>query len=336
MDNVMSTLELCADTPYINDMIQAYLFACCTILLEMLIGLPFSIYDTFVIEEKYGFNKTTTGTFIKDQIKKLILMLIMFAIILPALLWTIEKAGDVLIPALAGGCILVVILTNLIIPTVILPIFFNFSDLEDDELKEKIYSEAEKTKIDVSEIKVIDGSQRSSHSNAFVAGLCGARKVVLFDTLLEDHSEDEILAVVNHELGHVAHNHIVKRVIMMCVQLIIMFSVFSLALGNKEILLSFGFKYESNFLYLFIFQYLWIPIAFITQVFSMYIIRKAEYEADQYAVTFNHGPALKKGLISIFKRNKAPLVADPCYSALNHSHPTLVERLRAIDKAIKE
>ena len=111
-----------------------------------------------MIEEKYGFNKTTAGTFIKDEIKKLILMLIMFAIVLPSLLWIIEKTGDALIPSLAGVCILGVILVNLLIPTVILPIFFTFSDLEDEELKEKIYIEAEKTKIDVNEIRVIDGS----------------------------------------------------------------------------------------------------------------------------------------------------------------------------------
>ena len=147
-----------------------------------------------------------------------------------------------------------VILINLLIPSVILPIFFTFSDLEDSELQEKIFSEAEKTQIDVGEIKLIDGSQRSSHSNAFVAGLCGTRKVVLFDTLLEDHEEDEILSVISHELGHVAHNHIFKRVFLMSLQLIIMFSMFSLCLGNKSILLSFGFQYKSNFLYLFIFQ----------------------------------------------------------------------------------
>lgn len=169
-----------------------------------------------------------------------------------------------------------------------------------------------------------------------MSGFCGARKVVLFDTLLETHSEDEILAIVNHELGHVAHNHILKRVVMMSVQLIIMFSIFGFCLGNKQILLSFGFKFESHFLYLFLFQNLWIPVAFVTQFFSMYTIRLAEYEADAYAVSFNHGPALKKGLIEIFKINKGALTSDPLYSALNHSHPTLVERLHAIDKAIKD
>ena len=142
--------------------------------------------------------------------------------------------------------------------------FYNFSELEDEELAKKIYEEAEKTQVSVDEIRVIDGSQRSSHSNAFVSGMCGTRKVVLFDTLLNDHSEDEILAVINHELGHVAHSHIIKRVIMTCVQLIIMFTIFAFCLGNKGILRSFGFTFESHFLYLFLFQNLYIPVSFIT------------------------------------------------------------------------
>ena len=260
----------------------------------------------------------------------------MFAIVLPLLLWTIQKSGKALIPMLVCVSIAGVIVINLLIPSVILPIFFTFSQLEDNELRDKIYAEAEKTSISVDEIKLIDGSQRSSHSNAFVAGLCGTRKVVLFDTLLEDHDEDEILAIVSHELGHVAHNHIFKRVFLASFQMIIMFSMFALCLGNKEILHSFGFHYKSNFLYLFIFQYLWVPVAFITQFFVMHVIRNHEFEADNYAVQFNHGSALSRSLIQIFKKNKGALVADPIYSALNYSHPTLVERLGAIDRAIKD
>ena len=129
MDNVMATLELCSDTPYINDITQAYLFACSVILIEQILGLPFSIYDTFNIEERYGFNRMTTSTFIKDEIKKLIMLLILFAIVLPLLLFTIEKSGKALIPSLAAISIFGVILVNLLLPTVILPVFFTFSEL---------------------------------------------------------------------------------------------------------------------------------------------------------------------------------------------------------------
>ena len=220
-------------------------------------------------------------------------------------------------------------------PTVIIPIFFTYTELQDESLKKKIYAEAEKTNINVNEIRVIDGSQRSSHSNAFVAGLCGARKVVIFDTLLDQHSEDEILAVVNHELGHVALQHIIKKVTVVSIQMIVMFSAFSMVLGNSDVLRSFGFGFESNFLYLFIFSNLYTPINFVLQFGTMYITRKFEYEADAYAVTYGHGKSLKQALITLFKKNKAPLVADPLYSAFNHSHPTLVERLQAVDTEMK-
>ena len=117
--------------------------------------------------------------------------------------------------------------------------------------------------------------------------------------------------------------------------MIIMFSAFSFVLGNSDVLRSFGFTYESNFLYLFIFANLYTPINFVLQFGTMYMTRRFEYEADAYAVTYGHGKALKKGLVSLFKRNKAPLVADSLYSALNHSHPTLVERLQAVDFEMK-
>lgn len=145
-----------------------------------------------------------------------------------------------------------------------MPLFFTFSDLEDGELKTKVFKEGEKTKIPVSQIKVIDGSQRSSHSNAFVSGFGSFRKVVLFDTLIEQQSTDEILAVVNHELGHVAHHHILKGVASTLVQLAVMFSVFDICLGNQEMLASFHFARPSNFIYLFVFQILYGPTNFIT------------------------------------------------------------------------
>ena len=185
VDQLMAAYSLCSETPYVNDMKQAYIFMVLANLLEHAYTLPFEIYSTFRVEEKYGFNKTTWQTFVKDQIKTVLLVAVAYAVLLPAVLTVVAKAGSALIPALAGTVISLIIVLQLLLPTVILPIFFTFSELENEELKKKIYAEAEKTNINVNEIRVIDGSQRSSHSNAFVAGLCGARKVVVFDTLLD-------------------------------------------------------------------------------------------------------------------------------------------------------
>ncbi len=220
------------------------------------------------------------------------------------MLWIIHAAGPALIPSLIGFSVVMILLVNLLIPVVILPLFFTFSDLEDGELKTAIFAESEKTGIPVSQIKVIDGSKRSSHSNAFVTGFGSFRKVVLFDTLIKSHTQDQILAVVNHELGHVAHYHILKNAVMSVVHLTIMFALFSLCLNNKELLLSFGINHSSAFMYLLTFMTIYEPFNFPMQFFNMYIIRRAEYEADAYAVKYNHAQGLKSGLIILFKHNK--------------------------------
>lgn len=137
-----------------------------------------------MIEEKYGFNKMTVGTFICDEVKKFILILVFSAITIPLLLYIIQNSGDMLVPVLCGTSLALVLIINLLVPTVIVPLFFTYEDLEEGELKDAILAEAAKTDVSVAEIKVIDGSKRSSHSNAFVSGFWSFRKVVLFDTLI--------------------------------------------------------------------------------------------------------------------------------------------------------
>jgi len=321
---------------YTNDIIQTTVFLVVLLLLGQILDLPWKIYSTYVIEEKYGFNKTTPGTFVKDEVKTYFLSMILSAAAISVLLYIIEKAGNYMVLSLAGASIGLVVLINLLVPTVILPLFFTLSELDEGDLKTAIFKEAEKTEIPVSQIKVIDGSQRSSHSNAFVTGFGAFRKVVLFDTLIEQHTPEQILAIVNHELGHVAHYHILKSVAATSIQLIVMFFVFQQCLENSDILLSFGFTQKSNFIILFLFQALYMPVGFFTKFLTMYMSRKAEYEADAFAVKYQHGTHLKSGLIDLFKRNKGALSADPLYSAYNHSHPTLIERLLAVDSLEKK
>ena len=236
MDGLMSTFSLCADQPYVSDIVQAYMFSLMITLIESLLNIPFSIYHTFVIEEKYGFNKTTPGTFICDEIKKFAIVAVLFAIIIPLILWVIHVSGPALVLTLAACSITLVVVLSLLIPTVILPMFYTYSDLEAGELRTAVLQEALKTDVQVSEVKVIDGSKRSSHSNAFVTGFWSFRKVVLFDTLIAQHPVEEVCAVVNHELGHVVHKHILKQVFMSSVSLLIMFLCFSFVLGNKGII----------------------------------------------------------------------------------------------------
>ena len=213
-DSLMGTFGLCSDTPYINDIIQAYIFFVLMTFIESLLNIPWSVYAIFHIEEKYGFNKMTAGTFVCDEIKKFLILMVLMAIVIPLLLWLIAISGKAMVLTLAGSSILIVILISLLVPTVIVPMFFEYTDLEEGELRTAIVNEAARCDVDVAEIKVIDGSKRSSHSNAFVTGFGSFRKVVLFDTLIAQHPVEEVVAVVNHELGHVVHNHIILQVIM--------------------------------------------------------------------------------------------------------------------------
>jgi len=242
MDGLMNTFALCADQPYISDIIQAWMFSIMLTLIESLLNIPFSIYHNFVIEEKYGFNKMTPGTFICDEIKKFVIVMVLYAAIIPLLLWIIHVSGPALVLTLAACSIGLIVILSLLVPTVIVPLFFTYSDLEEGELRDAVLNEARKTDVSVAEVKVIDGSKRSSHSNAFVSGFWSFRKVVLFDTLIAQHPVEEVCAVVNHELGHVVHKHVLQQVFMSSVSLTIMFLCFSFILHNKGIINSFGFE----------------------------------------------------------------------------------------------
>lgn len=164
------------------------------------------------------------------------IVLVIFAVVIPVILWLVHVSGPAVILTLAAASITIVIILSLLIPTLIIPMFYTLSDLEEGELREAILKEARKTDVKVAEIKVIDGSKRSSHSNAFVTGFWHFRKVVLFDTLIAQHPIEEVCAVVNHELGHVVHNHILQQVFLTSASLILMFSCFAFTLGNKSII----------------------------------------------------------------------------------------------------
>lgn len=333
---LIHSLGWCQESALRQDMLHGVVFTVLLSWIWMLVKLPFSIYATFVIEEKYGFNKTTVGTFIGDIVKSQLLSVGFTALLLPLILWVVDISGENLVFYLVSVSVAFVLLLQILVPTFIIPLFYKYTELEEGELKQLILKEAEKTHVSVAEIKKIDGSRRSSHSNAFVSGIYPFRKVVLFDTLIEQHSNPEILAVVNHELGHVAHKHILRQVLSTVVQLTIMFSLFSFCLGNTEIVKAFRFPQETKFVYLFLFNQLYAPSEIISTLFVMRMIRQMEYQADDFAVKYGHGENLKKGLVNLFKRNKGPLSADPLYSALHHSHPTLLERMMNIDKQIKK
>ena len=210
----MGSFALCSDTPYMNDIMQALMFSIMITFIENILSVPWSFYSIFHIEEKYGFNSTTLGTFIWDEIKKLLIVIVFMAIVIPILLWLIAISGKAMILTLAGSSILIILGVSLLVPTFIVPMFFECSDLEAGELRKAILADARDCGVSVEAIKVINGAKHSIDSNTFVTGWGTIQKghkvkVYLYDTLIAQHPTNEVVASVNRELAHVVHGHII-------------------------------------------------------------------------------------------------------------------------------
>lgn len=295
-------------------------------------GLPQTYYFQFVIEERFGFNRMDKKTFFLDQIKTIFLSLLLGMPLIAALLWIIEQGGD---RWWIYGFLLIMgfqLFTAAIYPVFLAPLFNKFEPLEDGSLKERIQELAKSLRFKMAGIFTIDGSKRSSHSNAFFAGMGALRRIVLFDTLVEKHSEDEIVSVIAHEMGHNVKKHIQKSLILSSLVTLISMYVLALCLKWPTFFLAFG-AHEPNihvgltlfFLFSSVFMF---PI---TPLFTK-LSRKNEYEADEFAVkTTRQKQHLTTALVKLTKENLGNLTPHPWYSAYHYSHPTTLERVKAID-----
>jgi STE24 endopeptidase len=295
-------------------------------------NLPQSYYFQFVIEENFGFNRMTSRTFFLDQLKAIALGLIFGLPLMAALLWIIDKTGEnwwIL------GFLLIMgfqLFTAAIYPVLLAPIFNKFTPLKDGSLKERIESLARRVKFKMAGIFTIDGSKRSSHSNAFFAGLGSMRRIVLFDTLVEKHSEDEIVSVIAHEMGHNVKKHIQKGLILSALMTFVSFYLLSLAIKWPLFFKALG-AYEPSVHVGIVLFFLFSSVFLfpITPLFTK-ISRNNEFEADEFAVhTTKEKEHLKSSLVKLTKENLGNLTPHPWYSAYHYSHPTTLERVFAID-----
>jgi len=252
-----------------------------------LLSLPFQVYDTFVIEERFGFNKTTPKTFIIDQLKGLLLAVILGAPLLALIIWifaTVENAWLWAWLSFTGFQLLMTYLA----PSVILPLFNKFEPMEDGELKSSIQEMAKKCDFPLTEIHVMDGSKRSTKSNAFFTGFGKHKKIALFDTLIENHSNDELLAVLAHEVGHFKKKHIIQRIVFSIIQTAVIFFLLGMV-TNKEsgfarsLFDAFGVTEISTYAGLVFFLLLFSPVSRLLSIVGNAISRKHEFEADAYA-----------------------------------------------------
>lgn len=297
-----------------------------------LIGIPFSLYGTFVIEEKYGFNKMTIKLWIWDKIKGWLLAAVLGSLVVLALIWVIDTVGPNFWIWFWAGTAAFTLGIQYLYTSVLLPIFNKLVPLEDGELRQEIEAYSKEVDFPLDNIMIMDGSKRSTKANAFFAGFGKRKRIVLFDTLVAQMSNQEIMAVLAHEVGHYKKKHIVLGTVLSILN--IGLTLFILSLLVKEPALSFalGAKQAGIHLALVSFAMLYSPLSQITGLGMNLLSRKNEYEADAYAKTTYDGEALGSSLIKLHTETLSNLDPHPAYVFMHYSHPTLVQRLNALRK----
>lgn len=334
----------------INEENDILLSAICMFIINVIshiINLPLVIYDTFILEEKHGFNKQTTAFFIKDEIKKFVVSQIIALPLLCGMIWIVKNGGDYFFWYLWILSVVVSLFMMILYPEVIAPLFDKYSPLPDGELKQKIEELAASLKFPLYKLFIVEGSKRSSHSNAYLYGFHKHKRIVLFDTLIKGYCKkdndadkdcgcetNEILAVLAHELGHWRHNHTLKGFLLSQIMFVANFVMFAKLLRYTPMYNAFGFvNSQPIFIGLIIVtMYILIPLNTIFNFVSVVIGRRFEFQADEFATRLGHGEALKAALLKLQKDNLGYPLFDKLYSSWHHSHPPIIERLEAIDK----
>ncbi|XP_025412351.1 CAAX prenyl protease 1 homolog [Sipha flava] len=327
-----------------------------------LMSLPISAYNTFIIEEKHGFNKQNLSFFIKDKIKNFLLVQVIALPITAAAISIVKWGGRFFFIWLWVFSIVTSLFIMTIYPEFIAPLFDKYTALSDGPLKTKIEELAKQVNFPLFKIYIVEGSKRSAHSNAYFYGFFNSKRIVLYDTLLKDSkvtpdkkieendentdvdqikekgkgmNDDEILAILGHELGHWKLNHVLFYIIISQVNLFVMLFVFGWLYDNSMLYRAFGF-YESTHPVIIglaiIFQYVFSPYNTVISFAMTTLSRQLEFQADAFAKKLGKAKELESGLIRLHNDNLGFPVYDSLYSAWHHTHPQLLERLEAISK----
>ncbi|WP_430734796.1 M48 family metallopeptidase [Halodesulfovibrio aestuarii] len=300
-------------------------------LASMLLSFPFSIYKTFCIEEEYGFNRTTPKLFIADRFKGIFLAIIIGGPLAAGVIWffqTFPTFGWVIAWGFATAFIFAV---QYVAPIWIMPLFNKFTPLEDGELRLAIEKFAQKNGFNISGIYIIDGSKRSNKANAFFTGFGKQKRIALFDTLVNSMSTEEIVAVLAHEIGHSKLNHIKRMFLTSIVTTAITFFCLSLVLRYQPLYTAFHVEHMTVAVGIVLFSFLYTPLSLIMTIFTSYLSRKYEFEADSFAAkTTGNSSALCSALIKLSVNSLSNLTPHPAYVFLHYSHPPVVARIEAL------
>ncbi|HRQ31275.1 MAG TPA: M48 family metallopeptidase [Saprospiraceae bacterium] len=321
-----------------HPVLQALLFFGVIGLASDLISTPFSAYFTFVIEEKFGFNKTTLRTFILDKIKSWLLMIIIGGLVLSLVVWIFEVTGSSFWIWVWLVLSAISIFMSMFYSTLIVPLFNKQKPLEAGSLRDKIEAFAQKVQFKLTDIYTIDGSKRSTKANAYFTGFGPKKRIVLYDTLIEKHTEEELVAVLAHEAGHFKKKHVLSGLVMSLVNSLLVLYVLSLFLSegsdiSNAIVNALGGNAFSFHLGLLGFGLLYGPLSLLTGLLMNAWSRKNEYEADRFAADHYSAQALSSALIKLSTDSLSNLRPHPAYVVFYYSHPGLPDRLKGLRKS---
>lgn len=314
-----------------NEIWQALLFFGILGLASDMLSTPFSVYDTFVIEERFGFNKTTTKTFILDKLKGWLLGAIIGGGILAIIIWIYQTTGQWFWLVAWGVVTLFSIFMTMFYSDVIVPLFNKQKQLEDGELRSAIEAFAVKVGFKLKDIYVIDGSKRSAKANAYFAGLGPKKRIVLYDTLIQNHTVDELVAVLAHEIGHYKKKHTLTGMALGIVQTGILLFILQIFIGNPLLSQALGADQGSFHMGVLAFGMLYSPISMAIGIIMNLISRKNEFAADRFAAEKYSGKSMKEALKKLSVKNLSNLRPHPAVVFVSYSHPPLLQRLKAID-----
>ena len=296
-------------------------------LVMTVVDMPTSLYQTFVIEEKYGFNKSTMKQFIKDHLMQLTLGALIGLPVLALILWVMDSVGSLWWFWAWAIIISFSLLMSWLFPTLIAPLFNKFTPMEEGSLKDRIQGLLTRCGFSSNGIFIMDGSKRSGHGNAYFTGLGNNKRIVFFDTLVQSLDDEELEAVLAHELGHFKCKHVIKMLVASSVMSLISLAILGWLIDQPWFFTGLGVQQASNAAALLLFMLVSPSFTLFMQPISAYFQRKFEFEADDFAADNAKAQKMISGLVKLYEENASTLTPDPLYSAFHYSHPPAAIRI---------
>ncbi len=313
-----------------NEILRSLVFFGVLFLVSDILNIPFDIYDTFVIEERFGFNKVTPRLFVLDKLKSTLLMMVLGGLILAVIVWVYQLTSTYFWLLTFGIVTLIGVVMSMFYSELIVPLFNKQTPLQDGELRKAISSFADKAGFKLDNIFVIDGSKRSTKANAYFSGIGPKKRIVLYDTLIDQMSTEEIVAVLAHEIGHYKHRHVLKGFLLTLPFNLVLFYLLGLTLGSDLPALAAGGTEASFHLNALVFFTIYTPVSMAFDLLGNVFSRRHEYQADGYAAQYGYGEFLISALKKLSSTSLSNLTPHPLYVFFNYSHPTLYQRIKKI------